>query len=78
MCGLLLFEDRQKHLTSVYNAPVIDAHQPFEILDRELLKRAHHPDSGIIYEMCNPAMTSDNVVGKPLNLFQIGHVGEVC
>ena len=77
MRRFLFFQDRQEDFASIDNTPKIDAHQPFEILDRKLVESADQSDTGIVYQMSNAAVLCDNFFSKSLNLAKVGDICEV-
>src|SRR5262245_36413452 len=55
----LLAQNRQKVFDAVNHSPEVDAHQPFDVFDRKLLRHAEQPDPGVVDEHVSAPMRID-------------------
>jgi hypothetical protein len=68
----------KKCLHAVNDAPVVDAHQPGNLVEGELLDRAMHRDAGIVDKQRDASMLLDHLSGKLFDAFQVRDVYCVC
>src|SRR5215475_13685917 len=70
-------QDRQKVFDAVNHAPEVDAHQPFDVFDRKLLRHAEQPDPGVVDEQLRASVRFDDLARETRHPFLIRNVNDV-
>src|SRR5215213_1793101 len=76
--AFLLKQRWKKSLCTIDHAPEVDAHQPFEILDGQLLERSEQTDTGIINKMSNAPVFCDHILSELRYGCTVRDIENVC